>query len=204
VLIVSSYSGVSWIISGVDDARIHTVDNWPNGLEHVKVPTAISYRTNGTIEWGYAISPDAERLSWFKLLLAEEILPPDVRDSIQLKVTKKVLHRLKKSAEEVTADYLRRLWEYALTDIRRQNPRSIDGMPFRIVIGVPANWPQDAQNKMRDAAKQAGLLDPRAGGLMTALEFVAEPEAAALAAFHEGNVRHDIQVSQMIAGRVAV
>jgi molecular chaperone DnaK (HSP70) len=170
------------------------VDNWPSGREHIKVPTVISYATSGSIEWGYAISPDAERLSWFKLLLAEEILPSNVRDSIQLRATKKILYRLKKSAEEVIADYLRRLWDYTLIDIRRQNPKSIYGLPFRIVVGVPVNWPPDAQKKMRDAARQAGLLDQRAGGLATTLEFVAEPEAAALAAFHEGNIQHNIQV----------
>jgi hypothetical protein len=161
----------------------------------VKVPTEISYHTDGTIQWGYTISPDVEKLSWFKLLLAENELAQEVRESPQLKATRKLLDRLGKDAVEVTADYLRLIWQYALAEIRRQNPRSTDGMPFRIVIGVPANWPPGAQAKMRTAAQRAGLLESRAGGLLTDLEFIAEPEAAAVAAFHEGNIRHNICVS---------
>lgn len=189
----SRYSGVSWTIAGAQDTGVHTVDNWPNG-HHVKVPTEIAYGDDGTISYGYAIAPDAERLGWFKLLLAENDLPQDVRESHQLKTARKLLDRLGKDAVEVTADYLRLIWQYAIAEIRHQNPRSIDGMPFRIVIGVPANWPAGAQVKMRMAAQRAGLLDTRAGGLVTDLEFVAEPEAAAVAAFHEGNIRHDICV----------
>ncbi|KAF2026845.1 hypothetical protein EK21DRAFT_92091 [Setomelanomma holmii] len=193
----TTYSGVSWTISGKHDTGIHTVENWPNG-QHVKVPTEISYGSDGTIQWGYDVSPDVEKLKWFKLLLAEESLSQAVRDSPQLESTRKLLQKLKKGVVEVTADYLRCIWNYAMTEIKHQNPRSVDGMPFRIVIGVPANWPQAAQDKMRRAAAQAGLLDTRAGGLVTDLEFVAEPEAAAVASFYEGNIRHNINVGDIV------
>jgi molecular chaperone DnaK (HSP70) len=133
-------------------------------------------------------------MRWFKLLLMGDDLPKEVRESPQIVATTKLLRQLNKEAVDVTADYLKRLWEFAIVEIRQQNPRSIDGMPFRIVIGVPANWPQKAQDKMRIAAKRAGLLDTRKGGLETELEFVAEPEAAAVAAFHEGNIRYNICV----------
>jgi molecular chaperone DnaK (HSP70) len=123
-----------------------------------------------------------------------DALPKEVRESPQIVATTKLLRELNKDAVDVTADYLKRLWEFAIGEIRQQNPRSIDGMPFRIVIGVPANWPSKAQDKMRIAAERAGLLETRKGGLETELEFVAEPEAAAVAAFHEGNIRYNICV----------
>lgn len=124
-----------------------------------------------------------------------DALPKDVRESPQIVATMKLLRQLNKDPVDVTADYLKRLWDFAMVEIRHQNPRNIDGMPFRIVIGVPANWPQQAQDKMRIAAEQAGLLKSRVGGLETELDFVAEPEAAAVAAFHEGNIRYNIRVS---------
>jgi molecular chaperone DnaK (HSP70) len=152
------------------------------------------------VHWGYTIPPEAERLSWFKLLLAGEHLQQDIRESQKLKATAKLLRQLNKGVEEVTADYLKLIWDFAMIQIRTQNPRSIDGMPFRVVIGIPAKWPQEARVKMRNAAAKAGLLDSRPGGLATELEFVAEPEAAAVAAFHDGNLRHSIHVSFVATG----
>lgn len=190
-LIVSSFSGVSWAVSG--SQSINTIDDWPNGA-HVKVPTVLSYAPDGSISWGYAVSPGTERLSWFKLLLAEEHLPESVQMSKHLTATRNMLSRLGKKVEEVTADYLECLWNYALAEIKRQIPGSFDGMPIRIVLGMPANWPLNAQEKMRRAASRAGMLNRRAGGLVTALEFVAEPEAAAVAAFYEGNIQHNVEV----------
>lgn len=190
-----SFSGVSWAISGSRDWGIHTVRNWP-GEHNAKVPTVLSYGTNGSIQWGYTVAADAEKLSWFKLLLAEEKLPDAVRESKQLKATRKLLQRLGKGVVDVTADYLQKLWNYALIEMRKTIASSMDTMPFRIVLGMPANWPQAAQDKMRKAAAQAGLLNRRNGLLDTDLEFVAEPEAAAVAAFHEGNITHSLRVWQ--------
>jgi hypothetical protein len=153
----------------------------------------LAYVPDGSIEWGYAIGPGREPLSWFKLLLAEDHLDNNIKQSEHLVATRKLLNKLGKKVEEVTADYLKRLWEYALHQIRR-DISTIDGMPFRIVLGMPANWPLDAQEKMRRAAVKAGMLSRRAG-LDTVLEFVAEPEAAAIASFYEGNVQHDVEVS---------
>ncbi|KAF1843607.1 uncharacterized protein K460DRAFT_396871 [Cucurbitaria berberidis CBS 394.84] len=193
----TTYSGVSWAISGTHYNDVNTVDNWPNGDHHVKVPTEITY-DKGVVQWGYSIPPDAERLSWFKLLLAENKLPPKVRESKQLQSTKKLLQKLNKTEVDVTSDYLQRLWLCALEDIRRQIPNSIDGMPFRIILSVPAKWPKEARDKMHSAAQKAGLLSRQGGGLETKLEFVGEPEAAAIAAFFEGNVRHNIKVGDIV------
>ncbi|KAF1938603.1 hypothetical protein EJ02DRAFT_514404 [Clathrospora elynae] len=192
----TTYSGVSWAISGTHGDDVNTVSNWPTS-HHVKVPTEISY-DNGVVKWGYAIPPDAERLSWFKLLLAEDSLPQKVRESSQLQATKKLLQKLNKTALDVTSEYLQKLWLYALDDIRKQIPNSIDGMPFRIVLSVPAKWPKEARDRMQSAAQRAGLLSRQTTGLETKLEFVGEPEAAAISAFFESNVRHNIKVGDIV------
>lgn len=181
---------MSWAISG--SQTIHTIDQWPKG-DHVKVPTVLAYEPDGAVQWGYAIKPGLDRVEWFKLLLAEDYLEESVRNSHHLVATKALLKRLGKTVEDVTADYLKRLWEHALSAIKRDISTSMDGMPFRIVVGMPANWPLDAQKKMRSAAAKAGILSRRYG-LETVLEFVAEPEAAAVAAFFEGNIQHDVEV----------
>lgn len=154
----------------------------------------LAYEPDGAIQWGYAIKPGMQRVKWFKLLLAENHLEESVKKSHHLVTTKALLRRLGKEVEDVTADYLQRLWGHAISEIKRDFSSSIDGMPFRIVVGMPANWPLDAQQKMRRAAAKAGILSRRYG-LETILEFVAEPEAAAVAAFYEGNIQHDVEVS---------
>lgn len=100
-----------------------------------------------------------------------------------------------KSLVEVIGDYLRQLWNCALGYIRRELQSSMDGMPFRIVMTVPAHWPTYAQDQIQRAVQQAGLLDSRGLGLETKFEFVGEAEAAVLAAFFDSNVRCNINVS---------
>lgn len=146
------------------------------------------------MQWGYSIKPELEPVRWFKLLLAESSLKKSVKESHYIVATKALLKRLGKTVEDVTADYLQRLWAHALSAIRRELFTSMEGMPFRVVVGMPANWPVNAQEKMRSAAAQAGILSRRFG-LNTILEFVAEPEAAAIASFYEGNIQHDVEVS---------
>lgn len=178
---------------GTHEPSVNVVTQWP-GETSVKVPSEIAYK-DGVVHWGFTIPPDVERLQWFKLLLLKENERfAKVQGSKQLKAARQLLEKLSKSAVDVVADYLGRLWECALVDIRKQEGSSMDGMPFRIVLTVPANWPLEARDEMRKAAQKAGLLDRRMGALETKLEFVGEPEAAALAAFFDGNIRRNIRV----------
>ncbi|KAF2113651.1 hypothetical protein BDV96DRAFT_647905 [Lophiotrema nucula] len=186
----TTYSGVAWTISG-SNPKVEVVTSWPNAPgEDVKVPSAISYKDGSVTHWGYSIPPEAEPVRWFKLLLLSDLdLPPKVRNHSYLKAARKLLQKLNKDVVDVIADYLQKLWECAMNDIRRALSSSMEGMPFRIIMTVPANWPRDALNSMKKAAQKAGLLDHRGVGLETRLEFVKEPEAAALASFLDGEIR---------------
>lgn len=70
----------------------------------------------------------------------------------------------------------------------------VDASRFKIVATLPAIWPAYAQNRMYEAIEKAGILKDRIAG-STSLEFISEPEAAALAtikdmqAFHKSNMK---------------
>jgi molecular chaperone DnaK (HSP70) len=136
--------------------------------------------------WGYNIPAGAESVQWFKLLLLrEEDLEPEVRESEPLLRARKYLRRNKKSAIDLIADYLRGLWKHTLETISRNRGQTvINALRFHVVITVPAIWKSYARQDMKVAAEKAGILDGRRAG-PTTLDFAPEPEAAALATLAE-------------------
>ncbi|KAF2467960.1 uncharacterized protein BDR25DRAFT_266432 [Lindgomyces ingoldianus] len=198
----TTYSGVAWAISGAQEPDINVVTTWPNAPTEswsVKVPTEIWYKEGEAFKWGYSVPPEAEPLKWFKLLLIPDAeMPQKIRDAKEIRTTKRLLQKLGKSLEDVIADYLQRIWECALIDIKQQQGSSADSMPLRIIMTVPASWTKDARNQMKSAAIKAGLLSRRIGVMDTKFEFVGEPEAAALAAFFDGNVRRSMNAGDII------
>lgn len=128
-------------------------------------------------------------------------MPPDVRTSNFLQTAREMLNAAGKTPQDAVADYLRMLWEHAISNMKRKcGQRAVDGLPFKVVITIPAVWPPYAERKMREAAQRAGILQARICG-STTLEFVSEPEAVALATLREfqsrdrSTVRSDINVS---------
>ncbi|KAF2004004.1 hypothetical protein P154DRAFT_617267 [Amniculicola lignicola CBS 123094] len=59
----------------------------------------------------------------------------------------------------------------------------LDGLPFRILLSTPTNWPKYARDKMVEAAEKAGLKH-RAGPLSTELIVLSAAEAQGIAATH--------------------
>ena len=180
------------------EEKVNIVTDW-KGVSaaadvKVKVPTIISYE-NGT-RWGYDVPSDEEPLMWFKLLLLRESdISVTIRDSVQIARAREMLRRQKKDVIDVIGDYLRLLWNNAMEDIGKQLPRqSINGMPFRVIITVPASWPDYAERSMRRAAEKAGILAERLSG-ETELHFVPEPEAAALASFSDRKYHYEVRTS---------
>ena len=180
------------------EEEIHVVTDWKIlravADVKVKVPTEITYE-NG-IRWGYDIPSDEDPLRWFKLLLLRENdMSKTIRDSTQIICAREMLRQQKKDVVDVVGDYLRLLWNSAMQDIGKQLPRqSVDGMPFRVVITVPAIWPTYAQESMRKAAEKAGILAERLSG-ETELQFIPEPEAAALASFADRRYPYQVRAS---------
>ncbi|KAH6660387.1 hypothetical protein BKA67DRAFT_634255 [Truncatella angustata] len=179
----TTFSGVSWAYSE-DPDLIHEVSHWPCAESQVKdeiqVPTQYDLATN---QFGYLVSRDALPVKWFKLLLLED---KDVKDDLKgaeyLQDATKQLSERSMDVVELIADYLKKIWEHALTEIKTQV--DIEVLPFRVAITIPAIWPQYAREKMKQAAQRAGILAFRPIG-KTKLDLVEEPEAAALATLLE-------------------
>jgi molecular chaperone DnaK (HSP70) len=130
------------------------------------------------------------------LLLIDDVDKPHyVVDCQELTKVRQLLRDLNKEPVEVIGDYLRCLWSYSLACIQRAVGKSlVESHRFAFVITVPAIWPAYARNRMREAVMLAGMLDKRAAG-ESSLNFVSEPEAAALATISDMSDRADLQVS---------
>lgn len=205
------YSGAAWAYSKQPD-DIKIVTNWDSqefqNCDKGKAPSRIAYgtvsaatspdesgrsseRSDINLSWGYGIAEDEiEFVEWFKLLLLDEDdLSAQHPDSLQLKRARSLLQRAGKTAVQAVADYLRMLWAHTLKDIEKDlGEVAAEGLPFCVVLTVPAVWTARAVGRMRQAASKAGILDGRLAG-ETALYFVSEPEAAAIATFDDLKVR---------------
>lgn len=192
----TTFTGAAWAFSKrPNDIKI--VTNWDsegvNNSDQGKAPSRISYTPNLNISsrpnikgWGYGLE-DGETcyVEWFKLLLLDDDdMPEELRNSSQIKRAKDLLQRANRTATEAVTDLLGKLWEHILADIRRALGSGIDGIPFNVVLTVPAVWTTRAVSRMRKAAKDAMISAPRDAG-ETTINFVSEPEAAAMATFDD-------------------
>ncbi|KAK3398271.1 hypothetical protein B0T20DRAFT_498039 [Sordaria brevicollis] len=193
----TTFSGVAYTYSNKID-RMEIITSWDSDLhsnsDEEKAPTAISYGPQNELVWGYAIPSEKEQLKWFKLLLLDsEDLPDDIRDSNKLKEARLYLEKHNKTAEEAISVFLRHLWNHSIQRITETIGRNMmNYSSFHVVMTLPAIWPSYAQNRMREAARAAGILGKRIAG-ETQLTFVSEPEAAALATLEEMEDRFDVK-----------
>lgn len=171
--------------------------DWGDGnSDDPKTPSAIKFGRGGA-KWGIKAQTIPEALRWFKLLLVNENdLPADIRGSSQLREARDRLQDLGKSAVDVIASFLKRLWSHCLERMKvAEGANTVDTSRFHVVVTLPAIWPNYARERMRQAVDQAGILQQRPGVGKTTLDFVTEPEAAALAALSGVDGRHNVQVS---------
>jgi len=102
------------------------------------------------------------------------------------------------TAIDAAADYLRQLWKYTIESIEREfGAQPVRGLPFRVIVTVPAMWKPNAMERTREAAKRAGILESRLCG-KTTLDLIPEPEAAALATLAEFQGRPGVIAGDVI------
>jgi molecular chaperone DnaK (HSP70) len=194
----TTYSGVAFTWSNKIE-RIEVISSWDSDLhsssDEEKVPTAISFGKQKKVSWGYNIPFDADQAKWVKLLLIDdEDLPEDVRNSAKIKEARAYLEKHNKTAIEVIGLFLRHLWNHAIQRITETvSRRLVNYSKFHIVLTLPAIWPEYAHRRMREAASLAGMLGERIAD-ETELTFISEPEAAALATLSDMEGRCDIKV----------
>nr|XP_036582566.1 uncharacterized protein CTRU02_07610 [Colletotrichum truncatum]KAF6791270.1 hypothetical protein CTRU02_07610 [Colletotrichum truncatum] len=201
----TTFSGVSWAYSG-QPTDIEVISRWESKLgrnsDKEKTPTEMVYQENkGGVFWGYGIPPNSNQkpLKWFKLLLVDEDdLPQNVRESSQMATARKLAKRFNKDPVEIISCYLRHLWNHAIECIVLSAGKDLVKMcKFHVVITLPAIWSDYAKQRMRRAAENAGLLKERPIG-NTTLTFISEPEAAALATMRDHGRRPNINVNDHI------
>ncbi|KAF2110481.1 hypothetical protein BDV96DRAFT_691242 [Lophiotrema nucula] len=215
----TTFSGAAWALSSrPEDIKIVTRwrSNHSFNTDDAKAPTQLVYAPQNRYDshssmsygfssgrkvasWGYEIDTKQEPLKWFKLCLEQKAkLHPDVQKSPQLATAESMLSREGVTPVDAAADYLRQLWESIVEDLERQcGATAVKGLPFRVILTVPAMWSDSAQNNTRQAAQKAGILQSRLCG-ETTLDLVPEPEAAALATLAEFNDRPGVQRGDVI------
>ncbi|TGJ80717.1 hypothetical protein E0Z10_g8045 [Xylaria hypoxylon] len=200
----TTFSGVSWLIckTGTPPGQPEVISLWQTSTDNrrrnsdsQKVPSKMYYNEAGKLVWGFRTSPGAEAVEWSKLLLVKKgHLQTYLKGSSHFCDAKGSLQKLGKTPVQFVSEYLKALWDHAIEQIyNAQGHAVIDEMRFEIVLTVPAIWNYDARARMREAARLAGILKYRAAG-RTALSFVSEPEAAAIATIPELETRGDLGV----------
>ncbi|KAG6041415.1 hypothetical protein E4U41_004513 [Claviceps citrina] len=182
----TTYSGVAWAYSR-EPEDIEVITNWDSDFTHcsdeLKSPSVLKFGGSGEKdEWGYVVKPGGDSLRWFKLLLLldEKDVDPVTYNCAELKEARRVRDASGKSAVEIVSKYLQLLWNHAINNIEIAfDGDSMAKCRFDVVMTLPAIWPPYAQQRMKQAAEMAGILEQRPCGT-TLLRFVSEPEAAAL------------------------
>lgn len=180
--------------------QVNIITSWKSlftfNSDKEKVPTSLCYTgTDRAPLWGYTAPAAESSVKWFKLcLLDRNDIPEYLRDSQLLQNAKSSLEKSNTHVVDAISDYLRELWEYTLGCIERAEGESMVALSaFRVVVTLPAIWPAYAQYRMKEAIEKADILSSRnVGG--TTLEFVPEPEAAALATLRDMSDRTDVKV----------
>jgi molecular chaperone DnaK (HSP70) len=176
-----SYSGVSWAVNG-GNKTVRLITDWPMTNSAVgnsdKVPTRISYKNGRPHSWGNSVKSTEECFRWFKLLLDPKHKLANQAQAAR--TSSNLLGKLNKKVEDVAADYLRMVWQYAKDDVQRKQGDNWESIyTLRVVLTVPAIWSAAAKERTLSIAKAAGLPD--------SISLVSEPEAAALAVLKEKN-----------------
>ncbi|KAJ3034272.1 Heat shock 70 kDa protein 12A [Rhizophlyctis rosea] len=161
----------------------HLHFSWPNQPgRYSKNLTALLYKDNVPIQWGYAASTQFLRLSSKDKASGRYTY----LDKFKLALDKKARHQLPQgfTVQRVIADYLRFLTQHVMADIRtRTGDSTLNSESVKWIITVPATWTDWAKDIMAKAAMGAGMVDDPAS---ERLAIIYEPEAAAICCLFNG------------------
>lgn len=178
---------MSWAVNE-GTRKINVIRNWPDPkapgpLTSNKVPSVVTYnihKLHEVLDWGFGAirghdrQHESEPFEWFKLLLQPESLDEHkAADVLEITKLRALLDKYDKTAEEVTADYLKCIWGYTKKQLRRQlGSKFMVEYCARVIFTIPAIWEPGTHSKVRKLALRAGLPEK--------IHFVQEPEAAAM------------------------
>lgn len=174
----TTYSGVAFCFPNQSDPKVASIMDWPGGESAPKVHTLISYdaKDSTKFSWGASVNRMTDSISGIKLLLDPAQERPLYLPTGDLQ---RDIRRLPKKTADVAADYIRSLFQHALSEITKKVPQGYLAMCQReYVLTVPAVWSDVAKNLTLEAARKAGIHP---------VTLIKEPEAAALYTMHSMN-----------------
>ena len=137
---------------------------------------------------------ETEPFSWFKLLLQPPIRSsegPKAEDSPELNTIRELLEKYKKSAYQVSVDYLQKLWEHTKQHLARKLGEEFsDSYEVAVILTVPAVWTPESIKMAERLAREAGFPGT--------IHLLQEPEAAAIAAIQEAGIRPLLRLNDII------
>lgn len=113
-------------------------------MDDPKVPTLLIYTERNASkilqDWANGARNMSGSLAWLKLLLLDDDdLKPEIRDSQNVQNGREYLRRLGKTPTEATADYLCVLWKSCLVKVKRAvGEETFVNSRFHVVITLPA------------------------------------------------------------------
>ncbi|KAK3305900.1 uncharacterized protein B0T15DRAFT_213985 [Chaetomium strumarium] len=195
-------SGVSYCLLRPNEAVSSAVEIEFGGEGKTLVPSALGVNGN----WGNDIAAGEDKFTLFKLKLlhTDDLLQSYRQTPEQLTFVRDALGKIERAGKtdiDVVAEYLRRLWAFAADSLsvilRRKGLISLSDLEARFVFGIPAVWGVDTRSRMEQAIQHSGLF--KLGDRPPApLDFIAEPEAAAIAMFPRLAVSYNLQDGQTV------
>lgn len=218
------YTGFGFNCSKNSDQTRLLMDLDDSNRDDPKVPSAIQF-IGDRLVWGNNVEKGADNtIQWFKLLLIDQDdLPEEVRNSERLMEARERLRELDLTCEDVVAAYLGEVWKHGLEKMKTEIGRAtVERSQFHIVVTLPAiceylscgchplhpgsyraiiletelmlnTGPDYSHGRMLQAVQAAGILEKRQGVADTALAFISEPEAAVLATLKSVEGRCDVK-----------
>lgn len=145
------------------------------------IPTVLYVGPGGRTAIDGPATPDDgwRKLERFKLfLLHDQDFPPHARRSGIVQETAKEMQAADMGAVSLTAAYLKHLWAKASVSLAdRLRPERLQDLYMRLVVTIPAVWPQDASGRMHKALEDSGILG---SARLVNLHFMRETEASAV------------------------
>lgn len=139
-----------------DPEKIYTVDSWPGAADRIvpKTPTELQYTpgSSDNFKWGYELAKSQQE----KIIGLKLLLDPDQKRPYWIPYDPHAeIAKLPKPVVEVAADYMKAIFQHAITEIEKgYMPGFIDGFKKQYILTVPAVW-SDTSKAM---TQRVGLL----------------------------------------------
>lgn len=121
-------------------------------------------------------------------------VPEHIRDAPNYMHAWWLLCDLNQTPSWVLSAFMKGMWNHALQSIERSLGAScLKSCDVHFVVTIPASWPHYIKERYTSAATAAGMLDRRGKHGCPKLDFISEPEAAAIATLQDVTTQPDIK-----------